>query len=154
MDQQDVTFEPARAAEYELTLSVGDPASPDGLTRVSLDGSGKFVANVVREEPESKEVGEPEYAKPAEVKPLVGEMLSEAEGILRKVSQFPWSRPFPSRPGIPDEAIVIWQFGRKGEKPATLKVWLREAESDPALAPVLKALREELARLSEGHLYL
>ncbi len=148
MNDQHLAFDPARAHDYELTVQVGDPTAPDGLTRVRLDGTGRLVAEQIFEE-----------GHPAEKRPrgrqVTGELpREEAKDLMRRASQFPWEREFPSRSGIPDEAIVVWHFHQKNKEGPSLKVWLREAESDPLLAPVLAALRKELGRLSQNQLYL
>lgn len=155
MNETQTAFDPDRATEFEMTLQVGDVASPDGQTRVSLNGDGRFEADETREEPSTEGAGDGPKAAAAKAEPVVGEVArSEAADILKGVARFPWGRDFPSRPGIPDEAIVVWQFGRKGEPPVTLRIWLREAESDALIGPVLETLRKELARVSGDRMYL
>lgn len=148
MSEQHVTFDAARAHDYELTIQVGDPGAPDGVTRMSLEGTGRFVA----EQSFGDERG-PDRATGGER--IAGELpRAEAEGIMRQAARFPWGRAFPSRPGIPDEAIVVWHFHEKNKQGPTLKVWLREAESDPTQAPVLTSLRKGLAGFAKDRLYL
>ena len=62
---------------------------------------------------------------------------ARAAGLLEHAAAFPWGRPFPSRPGIPDEVVVVLRFGPH----RTLTMWLREAEGDPQVGAVLTALR-------------
>ncbi len=159
MNNEPLSFDPARADEYELSVRVGSPTAPDGLTRVTLEGTGRFVAEQIFERRLQEKVTQERPTEEGDAQErdrrVTGELpRSEAEHLLRMATLFPWERSFPSRPGIPDEAIVVWSFGERGVQRATLRVWLREAESDPALSPVLEALRHNLAQLSHGEIYL
>lgn len=147
-----------QVADARLTVQVGDLYAPDGLTEVVLTADGTLRARLVREdlgrEEPARDEKEGEGQAPVPVT-AEGEMpAEEASGLIRKAYRFPWSRPFPSRPGIPDEAIVEWKLEDGQGRERTLKVWLREAEKDPTLVPVLDALRRGLARISDDQLYL
>lgn len=154
-------------ADARLTVQVGDLYAPDGLTEVVLRPDGTLRARLVREDlgREGAGAAEAEDGGKGEVeqkeRPLPGPVTAEGEipadeatELIRKASRFPWGRSFPSRPGIPDEAIVEWRLEKGAGEARVLKVWLREAEKDPALEPVLEALRRGLARISDDRLYL
>lgn len=149
MANQRPSFDKAHPENYQISIEVGDMLSRHGLTRMTLAGDGNVTAEWL--------------GKPKDTAETAKQMPSRFTGTLKrhdpvdlllKASQFDWGRQFPSRPGIPDEAIVVWQFGEKGSPGAELKVWLREAEQDPLMGPLLKGLRQELANLSDNHLYL
>lgn len=145
-------FNPAEVTQYHLTLEVGSPLSFHGLTRVRLDGDGSFHADQTQEpEPALQPNAQ---RSPTETAAQGRVSQNDAVDLLRRVHQFPWDRKFPSRPGIPDEAIVVWQLDRAGFEPLVLRVWLREAEDDPVIGPVLTTLRRRLAEFSANRLYL
>lgn len=142
-----MTYDGERAAEYELELTVGEPAAPDGQTRVRLDGRGHFVARQYFEDAADEKRTAPREVE-GEIPP------QEARRVLNQASAFDWDRRFPSRPGIPDEAIANWSLGARDGSARTVRVWLTEAEDDPAMGPVLDTLRAALDRFSQGALYL
>lgn len=142
-------FDKAHPENYQVTIEVGDALSTHGLTRMTLSGDGNISAECVR--------------RTGEVATNTKQMPMQFTGTLKrhdpidlllKASQFDWNRKFPSRPGIPDEAIVVWQFGEKGAPGVEVKVWLREAEKDPLMGPLIKDLRQELADISGNDIYL
>jgi hypothetical protein len=153
MNEMHISFDAAQAEEYRLGVVVGEPAAPDGETRVTLDGGGRFAAEQTQAE------GRPEAPAAqkavAEAERVYGEIgAEEAAKLLYQATLFPWGRTFPNRLGIPDEAVVRWTLeGPRGER-VTLKVWLGDAEREPALAPVVEGLRSHLRRLSDGRMYL
>lgn len=133
--------------DLELAVQVGDPLSESGRTDMTVDGSGHITARLVREGPSAK--------KRAATEPLAGEMeTTEAQALIHKAMQFEWQRRFPPRPGIPDEAVVVWSLHAKGGERIDARAWLRDVEKDALMAQVLAALRRELERLSKGKLYL
>lgn len=142
MTEHRVVFDQARVQDFELIMDVGDPLSEDGLTRVTLDGTGHLAVEQ-QYGPERKEA-------PVHTKLVV----EDARGLLKRVSQFDWELRFPSRSGLPDEAIVQWSFRDKRKGTVTQKAWLRDTEKDPLMAPVLAALRKAVERATNGKLYL
>jgi len=141
MPTQEVKFDPARLNDFELVAEVGDPLSEEGLTRVKLSGDGRLTV----EQQHGKEKGEQ----------FSSEINREnVENLLRQASQFDWGQRFPSRPGLPDEAIVQWYLYDRQGNTMTLKVWLRDAEKHGAIGPVLAALRKSVERMTDGKLYL
>jgi hypothetical protein len=153
--KQETQEDSVDVSKYCLTVEVGDSLSPYGLTRVTLEGTGKFQAEQVYEvavKGESKRardrIGPPEGG-------ITGKLgASEAKQLLRTVSQVQWVREFPPRLGIPDEAVVKWSLRKNGEDSLEMKTWIQDAEKDFHLGPLLAQLREELARLSEGKFFL
>jgi hypothetical protein len=129
----------------EITVEVGDEADEYGLTRLRLDREGQY---------------EIEQRGGVEVKvrePLSGdarELLEEpVEELFGRAERIDWDRPFPPRPGIPDEAVVEWRLrGPGGEQ--TCRMWLRDAEGDPGVAPLFAVLRTLVERASRGQLFL
>ena len=152
MSNDRIAFDASRAPEYELHVAVGDPIGEHGLTRIALNGGGHMAAEQIFEEIPAEKQSAGAARKPRQAEGQID--VEAATKLMRQVSQFLWDRKFPSRPGIPDEAVVVWTFGLKDGPSLTLKVWLREAEQDPALGPVLRALREGLATVSHGEIYL
>lgn len=143
-------FEPEHLNEYSIDLDVGDPSSLQGLTHVFVQGDGTFTANLVIDNSN----GEDKAAMKSPERNVKGNLEKKAvENIFRQAHQFPWNRQFPSRPGIPDEAIVVWKL-KKANSQLLLKVWLGEAEEDPVLSPVLEELRKTLGELSDNQLFL
>lgn len=141
MPAQGIQFDPARLQDFELTVEVGDTFSEDGLTRVRLNGGGRLAVEQQREQERG------------------GEFHTEVdrdsmERLLRLAAQFDWQRRFPSRPGLPDEAVVQWSLRDRQGGTATVKVWLRDAEKDQVMAPVLNVLRQGVDRATGGKYYL
>ncbi|MBI2189879.1 MAG: hypothetical protein HYU37_22610 [Acidobacteria bacterium] len=142
----------AAAAETRLTIEVGDPLSDEGLTRVALDGAGEFSAELIRKGPSPRA---DQYKAAEPIGPVRGRMPApQALDLIRRSQQFAWGRAFPSRPGIPDEAVVVWRLEQPGGETRFWKAWLRDVEQDSVAGPVLDALRRQLAELSNDRLYL
>jgi len=143
-------FEPAALPEYALALDVGDPFAPHGLTRLELEGNGAVAATeVLAEDRHAAEIRAERPARSAK-----GRMDPDTvRFVFQRLHEFPWGRNFPARPGIPDEAIVVWTLKRGGVQ-RQLKMWIGEAEEDPKIAPVLESLRHTLRRLSDNQMYL
>jgi hypothetical protein len=160
MADEYMPFDRAFAAEYSLQVEVGHADAPDGVTRVQVDGSGNIEAAQLRNEPggtgardrdETGTKGERDEGS----NQVKGRMSpDEALYLFDQASLAPWGRRFPQRPGIPDEAIVEVRLRRERRDSASVKLWLREAEKDPALGPMLKLLRKHLTELSGGRIYL
>ena len=151
-----IPFDRAFAPEYQLQVSVGEATAPDGITRLRLDGAGTLEAAQLREvvgagDKERAQARAPEGGAERVAGKLPPE---EAMRLLEQVSFAQWGRPFPQRPGIPDEAIVEVSFGRTGRGAASARLWLRDAEADAAIGPVLAQLRRHLGELSGGKVYL
>ncbi len=145
MMNQDFVFDLKNLNEYRLHLQAGELASPHGQTRVTLYGSGDLEAEQLFGEKE-----EPEVRKPIRVKGRI----ENAEDLFRQLAKFDWQSKFPSRPGIPDEAIIIWTVEFQGKVIATLKMWLGEAEKDDRVDAVLKRLRDVIGDLSDNQIYI
>ena len=136
-----VIFFSARLNDFELAAEVGEPLSEEGLTRVRLTGDGRLT--VEQERGHEK------------VEQYQAELDREnTENILRQASQFDWEQSFPPRPGLPDEAIIHWFFHDRQGGTLTLKVWLRDAEKNSVMEPVLTTLRQSVERVTNGKLYL
>lgn len=141
MPVREVKFDHTRPDDFELTVGVGDSLREDGLTRVTLDGTGRLT--VEHERPDGKEA------------PVRGELPREEAGsVLTRASQFPWERRFPARPGLPDEAVVQWSLQDRKGATVAVKAWLREVEKDPVMTTVLATLRKHVERVSRGERYL
>ena len=147
----------ARIGEYRLTVLVGEPTAPGGLTRVRLDGTGRIQAEQVFA---TAPVG-PE-AQTAEIVRDGGRVTDRASGelrhdevanILRQASLVPWGQPDPSRSGVPPEAITNWSFRTADGREHTLRMWLRDAEADEAVGPVLRELNRHLLRIAKGTIF-
>ena len=166
MADEYMPFDRAFAAEYSLQVEVGQADAPDGVTRVQVDGSGNLEAAQLRNQPGETEAREPEEKGrkgqksqkdepekgPDQVKGQIPQ--DEVLYLFDQVSLAPWGRRFPQRQGIPDEAIVEVRLRREKRESASVKLWLREAEKDPALGPMLTLLRKHLTELSGGRIYL
>jgi hypothetical protein len=150
------------APQFDLLLDVGNPASEEGLTRVRLDGDGDFVAQQLFAGTDAQaaavqalHLDDQKWGTEEQLPAVRGRIEPDrAADLLEQAVAFPWDQRFPSRPGIPDEAIVVARFGPKGGPHSTVKLWLREAESDPAVGPVLEELRRVLDEFSHGEIYL
>ena len=141
MPMQQVRFDPARRNDFELVLEVGDTLSDEGLTRARLNGSGTLVVEQLYEKEKEQQFS--------------GELDREStENLFRQASQFNWEQRFPSRRGLPDEAIVQWYLRERQGSTITLKVWLRDAEKPGPMAMVLAGLRKSVELLTSGKLYL
>jgi hypothetical protein len=151
-----IAFDKAFAPEYQLQVDVGQATAPDGVTRVRVDGAGTFEAAQFRRavEPVPKERDQTKQQE-QESERVSGKIAAEeAARLFEQASLAPWGQRFPQRPGIPDEAIVEVRFQRAQRQSGTIKLWLRDAEKDVALGPMLKQLRRHLDDLSGGRIYL
>lgn len=144
MSDQDFKYEAGNLNNYKLLVSVGNPVAPDGQTIVSLHGSGSIEAKQVFEAVKGKE------RKPFHIEGRI----DNPEEYFKPLEQFDWRRKFPSRPGIPDEAIIRWEIEYLAEKEASLKMWLGEAEDDRRYNEILKKLRDIVGRLSDNQIYM
>lgn len=154
MNAERISIDVRGIGEYRLTVEVGDPLSPDGLTRLVLEGHGELHAEQVYAELSKDQGGEFDDRTGPPERACTGKIdKPEAERLLKTASQIQWDRKFPPRPGIPDEAIVEWQLGKSDEPGLSMKTWIQDAEKDPNLGPLFGRLREELARISEDQLY-
>ncbi len=141
MVPEQVSFFSARQDDFELAAEVGDSQSEEGLTRVRLTGDGRLTVEQERG-----------YEK---VEQFHAELDREnTEVLLRQASQFDWEQHFPPRPGLPDEAIVQWFLHDRQGGTVTLKVWLRDAEKNRMMEPVLTALRKNVEQMTNGQLFL
>ena len=141
MPTQQIDFDSARLDDVALVAEVGEPLSDEGLTRVKLTGDGRLIAEQQHGEKEGERYS--------------SELSREnAESILREALKFDWETRFPTRRGLPDEAIVTWHLNVPNGNALTAKVWLRDAEKPGPMAVVLSALRKSLDRMTGGKLYL
>lgn len=154
MSEDRTPFDLGRVGEYRLTVLVGEPTAPGGLTRVRLDGTGRIQAEQVFA---TGHVGA--EAQTAEIILDGGQVTDRASGelsrdevvnIMHQASLVPWAQPFPSRSGIPPEAITNWTFHTANGGQFTLRMWLRDAERDEAVGPVLAELSRHLIRIAKG----
>ena len=140
------------ADERELVATVGEPATPDGQTRVRLADTGRLVVQWERQLGDDDDVKKPPME--AERREESGELDRDPTPLFEHTERFPWDQEFPPRPGVPDEAIVEWDLRADDRSRRTLRVWLGDAERDPSMGPVLNALREGTAQLTGGDVYL
>ncbi|HYJ79223.1 MAG TPA: hypothetical protein VEW03_06465 [Longimicrobiaceae bacterium] len=148
------------APELVLLVNVGHPGFYPGLTQVRLGREGDFTARrtfavtaVEAAHARALEVNDERWGmEPGLVRGRLGP--ARAADLLERAAAFPWDRPFPSRPGIPDEALVVVYLGRSGGPHRTLTLWLREAEGDPVVGTVFRELRATLDELSQGAIFL
>lgn len=146
-----IPFERAAAQDYSLQVEVGNAATPDGITRVLVDGLGNIQAAQYHRGDDVKDreqsARETEQVK-GQLKP------EEAARLFEQASLASWDRRFPPRPGIPDEAIVELRLQRAKREGASMKLWLRDAEKDQVIGPLLEQLRRSVGELSGGRIYL
>ena len=155
MNNNAVPLDPAGTEDAVLRFEVGDLLSPGGLTRVTLDGKGHFRAEQMSKPGDYAEDTDRLQEKLGTPDPVEGSVeKGDAAGLIDRAGRFPWGRKFPSRPGIPDEAIVAVQLELPGGASKSLKIWLREAEQDKSVSPVLRVLRDHLSRFSKGKMVL
>jgi hypothetical protein len=157
-----------RLPEYQLIADVGNPYEDEGLTRAILSGSGRMLVELHRAEPAttpergqgylspespSQETGDSGRAMPARSHAYDFGPESAKEMILR-AARFPWGQRFPTRPGIPSEPVLQWTLRDERGPEVTVSVWLRDAEKDDTMAPVLSAFRHAVERATKGELFL
>jgi len=147
----------ARIGEYRLTVLVGEPTAPGGLTRVRLDGTGRIQVEQVFA---PAHVGA--EAQTAEIIRDGGQVTDRASGtlhqddvvnIMRQASLVPWEQPGPSRSALPPEAITNWAFHAPEGRDVALRMWLRDAERDEAVGPLLWELNRHLLRIANGKIF-
>lgn len=127
-------------SQLQLSIRVGQPTAPDGLTRAQVDANGTVVVEHQQSDAEEKRES------------LRGE-LPEARELIERAADFPWDSSFPQRPGIPDEAVAVWRLsGPQGEREA--RFWIGDVESDERMREVFTILRAAVDRLSRGELFL
>lgn len=169
MSAEYIAFDRAFAREFVLQVDVGQATAPDGATHVELTGDGELEASQVREDSETPDRETPDRETEQKPKRARSERQKEEQGservsgkippddaarILEQVSLAQWDRRFPQRPGIPDEATVVVRFQRVKRDGTSVKLWLRDAEKDNVLGPVLEQLRRHVGELSGGRIYL
>ena len=153
MSAEYIPFDRESAQEYVLQVDVEQPTAPDGVTQVRVEGTGAFEARQYRA---TVEVPSREPQRPASDGERVSGRISpeEVSRLMDQASLAPWGTRFPQRPGIPDEAIVVISLQRARRESASVKMWLRDAEKDQAVGPLLEQLREHLNELGGGKIYL
>jgi hypothetical protein len=153
MSAEYIPFDRESPQEYVLQVEVGQPTAPDGVTQVRVEGTGAFEARQYRA---PVEVPSREAERPASEGERVNGRISPEEvgRLMDQASLAPWGTRFPQRPGIPDEAIVVVSLRRGGRESASVKMWLRDAEKDEVVGPLLQQLREHLDQLGGGKIYL
>lgn len=142
----DFKFDPEHPQDYWMSIDIGDIHSEYGRTVMHLSGVGEVVIE------HSQVGGEQKSGKPVVKQGKL--KYHEPEKLFRQVEQVPWTMKFPPRPGIPDEAIVIWKFGEKDGETQEVKMWLRDVEKNPVIGQLLKSLRQELQTLTNNEIYL
>jgi hypothetical protein len=153
MSDDYIAFDRTMAKDYALSVNVGQPTAPDGVTRVRVDGSGAFEASQFRADLDASERKDGREESMGErVRGTISE--ADASALLEQASLAAWGTRFPQRPGIPDEAIVVITFERAGRESASLKMWLRDAEKDEVVGPILEQLRRHLNEIAGEKLYL
>ena len=152
MSDDYIAFDRALARDYALGVEVGQPTAPDGVTRVRVDGSGAFEASQYRAADDPQRPGRREEPVGDRVTGTISP--EDARALLEQASLAPGGTRFPQRPGIPDEAIVVITFERTERERASVKMWLRDAEKDQAVGPLLEQARRHLNDIAGGKLYL
>src|SRR5688572_22119813 len=97
MMNQRLVFDPSSQPDYPLHVQVGEPTSLYGQTRLTLEGSGEVKIEHVRGLDSNREASQ-----------MVTGKLDDPAAVFRRLADFDWQRKFPSRMGIPDEAIITW----------------------------------------------
>ena len=149
-EQTTVQFDAARLADYALSADVGSPFSEDGQTRAVLAGTGTVVVEHLQIEGGTSRQADqkPEQVGTYQMGPDVTRMA------IASAAAFPWRTEFPSRPGIPDEAVVTWTLSDSRGGQITLKAWLEDVNKDERMAPVMRALRQAVDAATNGRHYL
>ena len=153
-------LEPERLAQTHLIADVGNAFDEDGLTRLDLSGAGELVIELHR----AREGVAPTPGALRDVSRGLATAVARrfvhdfgreaARDVLVRATHFGWSRRFPPRPGIPSEPVLEWRFVAGDGATWSMKVWLRDAETEPEMGPVVAALRYALESASKGELYL
>ena len=142
----ELKFNPEHPQDYWMSIDVGDVHSEYGKTAMRLSGTGEIDVE------HSRIGGKKKSHKPFEKHGKLE--YHEPEKLFRQVEQVPWTTKFPPRPGIPDEAIVVWKFGKVDGATQEAKMWLRDAEKNPVVGQLLKGLRQELETLTRNKIFL
>ena len=158
MSEEPIQLDLARLADYRLTVLVGELAAPDGLTRVRIDGTGRIEAAQV-----FADVLVDAQASTAEINRDGGRVTDRALGVLSREEtvdimtqalRIPWTEPVSSRAGVPPEAVTNWTFITAAGQAHTLRVWLRDAEQDPIVGPVLRKVASHVHRITNGRIFV
>ena len=154
MSEDRTPLDLARIGEYRLTVLVGEPTAPGGLTRVRLDGSGRLQAEQIFATAQvGAEVPTGEIVRGGgQVTERASDALRQDEvvNIMRQASVVTWGQPAPSRSAISPEAMTDCAFHTADGQDLTLRMWLRDAERDEALGPLLGELNRHLLRIAKG----
>jgi hypothetical protein len=142
-----------QATVEALQVKAGEPEEDDGQTTLSVERSGRF--DLDHEGGSDDVLGEEALARKSE--PISGdirELLDRSpDEVFHLAETVNWDRPFPPRPGIPDEAVLEWVL-RTAKGVTIAKMWLRDAERDDEVAPLLRLLRSVVAEASQNRLFL
>jgi hypothetical protein len=158
MSEEFIAFDRAYPQDYSLQVEVGKATSPEGVTRVKVDGTGTIEAEQYIP-PADLSARKSELQQKSEVQQSDGKVAGrispdEVSRLMEQASLAPWSSRFPQRLGIPGEAIVVISFQGARGKGASVKMWLRDAEKDAAVGPILEQLRGHLKELAGDKIYL
>jgi hypothetical protein len=158
------TVDADRIEDYNLGADVGNPYEEDGLTRVTLSGSGILIVEQHIARPPGEGEKPPQEDSPAEVlkEPAVAVQTAgreefgrgAARELIVRAGEFPWGQRFPTRPGIPSEPVLEWRLNDAHGQGLTLKMWLRDAEREDLTSPVIMAFRHAVERVTKGELFL
>jgi hypothetical protein len=158
-----------RLSDYQLISDVGNPYEPEGLTRALLSGTGRLVVEQHQAGPTRPTEGPEQVAggyergrqgegRPPDVTARrAGEYdfgVEATKEMITRAADFPWAQPFPTRPGIPSEPVLEWTLQDERGPKLTLTVWLRDAEKDEVMGPVVAAFRHAVERATRGELFL
>ena len=158
MSEEPIQLDLARLGDYRLSVLVGELAAPDGLTRIRIDGTGRIEAAQV-----CADVLVGAEAVTAEIIRDGGRVTDRALGILSReetidiltqASGIPWTQPVSSRAGVPPEAVTNWTFTTATGEALTLRMWLRDAEQDPVVGPVLRKVAGHVHRIAKGRIFI
>ena len=158
MSEEPIQHDLARLGDYRLTVLVGELTAPDGLTRIRIDGTGRIEAAQV-----FADVLVGGEAWTAEIIRDGGRVTDRASGILSPeetvhimtlASRIPWTQPHSSRAGVPPEVVTSWTLVTAAGQALTLRMWLRDAEQDPIVGPVLRKIASHVHRIAEGRIFV
>jgi hypothetical protein len=143
-----------------LGAEVGAPTSPDGITQVNVDREGTFVVvhEWVGDEPRKgrteRATGDESDVQREEVRGDIREFLDESpDELFTKLGGVNVEDDFPPRPGLPDEPILTITIEGDGER-HVVRMWLRDAENDPGVAPLLESLRSLVEGATDARRFL
>lgn len=139
---------------------VGAPTSLDGLTQVNVDREGTFVVvhewvgDESREGRDKKAAGDESDVQREEVRGDIREFLDVSpDELFTKLGAVTVEDDFPRRPGLPDEPILRILIEGDGET-RVVRMWLRDAENDRGVAPLLASLRALVEGATDGRRFL